>query len=267
MAYIGSNLGGGNVNAGSSWSASVSNKPPPGFVANGKNSYWNGMALITPKPGQTWNDQGGWMQTPATPAAAPTNPATTSVSPVTPTGGVQAGTNSFSDLLKTADPFAQYRGQYATKLNDLMSNPSSIQNTPGYQFAFDQGQGAMERSQAAKGMNLSGNALAELTKYGQGMASQQFNNMANLYSGLAGANQTPAQGTSAAANAFGNLSTAGYQQGNLAMDQQMLPYKMQALQNGNYSNDLSNQLKQNQLSQIRSSSGQSVDPYAGWVFG
>ena len=43
-----------------------------------------------------------------------------------------------------------------------MENPDSIQNSGAYRFAFDQGQQAIERSAAAKGMLNSGNILAEL---------------------------------------------------------------------------------------------------------
>ena len=68
---------------------------------------------------------------------------------------------------------------YEERLNNLMSNPDSIANSGVYKFAFDQGQNALERSAAAKGMTGSGNTLAELVKYGQGVASQNYNTEAN----------------------------------------------------------------------------------------
>ena len=62
--------------------------------------------------------------------------------------------------------------EYETRLRQLLENPDSIQDTGAYKFQFNQGQQAIERSAAARGMTGSGNVLAELSKYGQGMASQ-----------------------------------------------------------------------------------------------
>ena len=62
------------------------------------------------------------------------------------------------------------------KLNELLQNPSSITSTPGYQFAYNQGLEAVNRTAAAKGQLGSGNRLYDLTKYGQGLASQTYNN-------------------------------------------------------------------------------------------
>lgn len=46
--------------------------------------------------------------------------------------------------------------------------------TPGYKFAVDQGNQAMNRTAAAKGMLGSGNALVEAQKFGQGLAQQNY---------------------------------------------------------------------------------------------
>ena len=56
----------------------------------------------------------------------------------------------------------------------LINNPDSIENTNAYKFRFNQGQQAVERSAAARGMLNSGNTLAELARYGQGMASDEY---------------------------------------------------------------------------------------------
>lgn len=74
---------------------------------------------------------------------------------------------------------------YENRLQKLMENPDSIQNSGAYRFAFDQGQQAIERSAAAKGMLNSGNVLAELARYGQGMASQQYDKEADRLGNLA----------------------------------------------------------------------------------
>ena len=92
-----------------------------------------------------------------------------------------------NEASRLADPFASQRGQYQTMLSKTMANPGEFGSSPAYQFAFDQGLQGVNRSLAKGGMLNSGNRLTELTKYGQGMAGQQYFNQANLLSGLAGA--------------------------------------------------------------------------------
>ena len=75
-------------------------------------------------------------------------------------------------------------GDYQNQLKALLSDPSKIQQTPGYQFAVDQGNQAINRSAAAKGMLNSGGVLAELAKYNQGMASQDYGNQVNRLADL-----------------------------------------------------------------------------------
>jgi len=86
-------------------------------------------------------------------------------------------------------------GKYG--LNNLASvygNPdgpdyTQFTNSPGYQFAFDEGQKAVENSGSARGMTMSGAQLKGLTRYGQGMASQGFNDWFNRNMSLAGFGQ------------------------------------------------------------------------------
>lgn len=68
----------------------------------------------------------------------------------------------------------QYSNPYEQRLSALINNPDSIENTNAYKFRFNQGQQALERSAAARGMLNSGNTLAELARYGQGMASDEY---------------------------------------------------------------------------------------------
>lgn len=87
-----------------------------------------------------------------------------------------------------ADPFASQRGQYQTGLNTFMGNPSnapsaalaplmnlinnpqSITNVPGYQFGMTQGLEAVNRGAGASGLLNSGNRLAALQNFGQNYA-------------------------------------------------------------------------------------------------
>jgi len=73
---------------------------------------------------------------------------------------------------------------YQQSMNDLLRDPSKIQETAGYQFNLDQGNQAINRSAAARGMLGSGNVLAELAKYGQGMASTEYGGQVDRLSNL-----------------------------------------------------------------------------------
>lgn len=85
---------------------------------------------------------------------------------------------------------------------------------PGYGFRFDEGLRAVSRSHAAKGMGLSGGILKALTRYGQGQGSQEYGNVYNRISniaGLSGAGQgiTANAGMAAAGNQGNFLSNMG----------------------------------------------------------
>jgi len=100
-------------------------------------------------------------------------------------------------------------------------------NNPAYQFQLKQGQQALDRSSAARGMGYSGAQMKAAQEYGQGLASQQYDKEYNRASGefgdyfnrLSGLSQGGQQAASSMANAgsqyansasntFGNLSNA-----------------------------------------------------------
>lgn len=90
--------------------------------------------------------------------------------------------------------------------------------SPDYQFALEQGMQATERSAAARGGLRSGNTLAALTRYGSGLATQNFNNyigrlqsLAGMGADQAGANMSVAFGDRVANNLIsaGNAQAAG----------------------------------------------------------
>jgi hypothetical protein len=74
--------------------------------------------------------------------------------------------------------------EYRTRLNTLLDNPDAIANTGVYKFALNQGNEAVNRNLAAKGLLKSGNRLSELTKFGQGLASQQYGAEADRLSNI-----------------------------------------------------------------------------------
>jgi hypothetical protein len=97
---------------------------------------------------------------------------------------------------------------FASQINNLVANPSSVYQTPQYQAAFGQGQNAVNATLAAQGLNASGNQLAALQNYGQSFGQNAYNQQLSQLSGLYGqslaGNQ---QGYSQMQNAVGtNLS-------------------------------------------------------------
>lgn len=65
--------------------------------------------------------------------------------------------------------------------NLIKAGPGNFQASPGYQFSFDQGVQARDRSAAARGRLNSGAQDKALTRYGQGMANQEYDNFLNRY--------------------------------------------------------------------------------------
>jgi|SRR5580658_1024365 hypothetical protein len=131
--------------------------------------------------------------------------------------------------------------------NQEFQAPTAAQaaQTPGYQFALQQGENALQNSAAARGGLLSGNTAEALDQYSQGLASTNYqqtynnalnqyqtaynqfaNNQANTYNRLAGiagtgqtaANQLNSAGQSAANNVAGISATAGQQIGQSAQN-------------------------------------------------
>jgi hypothetical protein len=104
---------------------------------------------------------------------------------------------------------------------------------PGYGFRMSEGMKGLERSAAARGGLLSGGTLKGIQRFGQDLASQEFQNAFNRYGiererrmaplqSLAGVGQTTSQQLGAAgtgfANTVGNIGMANaMNQGNAAM--------------------------------------------------
>lgn len=63
---------------------------------------------------------------------------------------------------------------------------------PGYQYAFDEGQRAVQGSAAARSGLLSGGAMRALQRTGQGMADQQYGSYLDRFSNLANMGQNSA---------------------------------------------------------------------------
>lgn len=134
--------------------------PTEGQVADGNYRYVQGGLVYTPSAGAIYSG-GQWL----TPAQMQQNQAQ----------------QTTQKTLTTA----------SNKLNTLLQNPESVTSTPGYQFAYNQGLEAVNRTAAAKGQLGSGNRLYDLTKFGQGLASQTYNNTVSQLSNLLNRSQSP----------------------------------------------------------------------------
>lgn len=100
-----------------------------------------------------------------------------------------------------ADPFAQYRPEYAKKLSALAANPDSIKDTATYKARL----GAAERTMAAQGYTGSGNALAAAADAGAAAYQQEFDNLSLLSgAGVGIGAATAAYGSGAAAQGNAN---------------------------------------------------------------
>jgi hypothetical protein len=125
---------------------------------------------------------------------------------------LQAGQNALTQIAAGTQPGGQYAKTFTGA--DLASDP-------GYQFRLDQGNQAIERSAAARGGLLSGAAAKALTKYSQGVASDEYSNAYNRFNNdqstqynrlasLAGVGQAATnQVGQAGQNAYGTIASAG----------------------------------------------------------
>jgi len=66
----------------------------------------------------------------------------------------------------------------------LGGDTSGFTQSPGYKFQLEQGQKAIERAAAAAGSFGGGANLKDLTRFGQGLASQEYGNYVNRLMGL-----------------------------------------------------------------------------------
>lgn len=94
--------------------------------------------------------------------------------------------------IAAADPLGAYRPKYAAELDKLMSDPSSIVDTPEYKARLE----AAQRSMAAQGYLGSGNAIIEAANAGGAAFDQAFNRLNSLAGGTPGAGYDTAARTS-----------------------------------------------------------------------
>ena len=105
---------------------------------------------------------------------------------------------------------------------EMQAARDRFMETPGYQFRFDEGLRALDRSASARGRLLGGGYGRELTRYGQGVASAEFENYANRLASLAGMGMgattaSATLGENAAGRIASTMMTGAGQQGSTIM--------------------------------------------------
>ena len=125
-----------------------------------------------------------------------------------------AGQNRLLELLGIGgEKGAQGYGKYASA--EFSPAQFAANQDPGYAFRMSEGMKGLERSAAARGGLLSGSALKGIQRYGQDLASQEYQNAFNRYqtsrtntlnpfASLAGVAQSSANTLGTAAGQFGN---------------------------------------------------------------
>ena len=141
---------------------------------------------------------------------------------------LQAGTGAVNQLSALMAPGGSLTQQWGQQFQ--APSAQQAEATPGYQFTLGQGLQALDRGAAARGNLLTGGTMQAEQQYGQGLASQTYQqaynqfqqgqaNTYNRLAGLAGTGQTAAQTLGqqgqSAANTNANINlTSGQQQGN-----------------------------------------------------
>lgn len=144
----------------------------------------------------------------AAPAGAVSTPAPTDGSPY---GGLIGSLARFEGRL----PGSSAAPVEAGTPTQYTPGYSGFEASPGYQFRLSEGLKAAERSAAARGLLGSGATLKALQRYGEGLASSEYENYANRLAALAGVGQTATAGTAAAgAQAAGGIAQAYQNAGN-----------------------------------------------------
>jgi hypothetical protein len=134
--------------------------------------------------------------------------------------------NRMTGYLDTAAPVASTSNRFETGLGDaesrlrsLLDDPDSIKQSGAYKFRLKQGEEALQRQMGARGLLNSGNRLMELTKYGQDMGSQEYDNQSNRLSSLLGNySQAWLGDKNANTQRYGAESAAWNQRGGLLKD-------------------------------------------------
>lgn len=121
------------------------------------------------------------------------------------------------------------------RYSSMLLNPEQMTGDPAYQFLFNQGQQALNRSLAAKRMTYSGKALNDTMAYGQGMASDYFKRMIPQYQGGAQEELRRFMGPAGLLPTYAGINNrASESEGSAAAARELMPLYMQGMGGGGY---------------------------------
>jgi len=140
--------------------------------------------------------------------------------------GIDAQERMFERQVQLQEPWRKAGEEALNKLIPLSSNytpfgMSQFQTDPGYAFRLSEGMKALDRTAAQRGGLLSGATLKGAQRYGQDLASQEYQNAFNRYQiernaqlnplqSLAGVGQSATNTLTGAAGQMGQNLAAGY---------------------------------------------------------
>lgn len=153
------------------------------------------------------------------------------------------------------EPWRQQGAKSLAQLAELMRpgtdmttrfSAGDFETDPGYQFRLQQGNQALNRYQAARGMLNSGAALKAAMKFGQGLASDEYQNAYNrwaqqnsdIYNRLAGLSGTGQQTSNQLASLGSNYASQYGQNLGQAANARASAYAAQAKAGQNMLSDL-----------------------------
>lgn len=119
---------------------------------------------------------------------------------------LDVGKQSTTSFAQATAPGGSLTKQFAAPTADEAAN------TPGFQFQYDQGQKALQRSAAAAGSLMGGGTLKASAQYGQGLASTYYQNAYNNALNTFQTNRNNTIGTLMAGTQIGQTATGQYNQ-------------------------------------------------------
>ena len=143
----------------------------------------------------------GYTQAPTNSLGRPTSiignfegasPAVPQVDPYGPTAPYAAPDPYAASTYTAPDPYAAgaYTAPtYASPVPFTAPTAADMAADPGYQFRLQQGQQALERSGAARGVTRTGGTMKDILDYGQQAASQEYGNVYNRMASQYGMNE------------------------------------------------------------------------------
>lgn len=127
----------------------------------------------------------------------------------------------YQDTKKRFEPYEQAGGQglaaymHEMGLGEAPEGYGGFTATPGYDFRVQQGQDSVNALAGARGGLMSGRTLSDLTRFGQGIAADEYGSYMGRLAGLTDMGQASAGNQAQAGNAYAaGMSNALAQKGN-----------------------------------------------------